>query len=220
MRIKHWLIAIATAMGVLAAPAAQAQSIERDGNTYVAAPVNSGEAHRWAVMHRNNNRDNPFDKQCRDHATTLQVNLDALCGDIKAADLVPAVRSNGYLYDSMTVNGGRVQGTTLYALGRDVVTYSTSVEVGDYLYVIDYYRGPDGCFNVAVKRYRKVTVTFSVPPPPPPVVYQQPQPRTLQTYRQGYTVGGQTFYDCCCNRGFTTGTITLGGQTSTQTFYF
>lgn len=169
---KHWPFAspFLVAACVLAAPAAQAQNtIEHGGYTYVADAVKSNEAHRWSIMHRDSNRKNPFDTQCRGHASFLQVNPDALCGDIRAANLVPAVRSNGYLYDTMTVNGGRVQGTTLYALGRDVVTYSTSVEVGDYLYVIDYYKGPDGCFNVAVKRYRKVPPRQTYAPPPEPL---------------------------------------------------
>lgn len=173
---KIGVAAFALTLALAAPSAALAQSIQHGGDTYVAAPMNSGEAHRWPVMHRNNNRNNPFDTQCRSHASFLQVDPDALCGEINSADLVPAVRSNGYLYDTMTVNGGRVQGTTLYALGRDVVTYSKSVEVGDYLYVIDYYRGPDGCFNVAVKRYRKV-------PPRQTYTPQQPVRPVLRSYR-------------------------------------
>lgn len=219
---KHWLFAspfLALAC-VLAAPAAQAQTM----NPFAKSEYHLGSGgtqvtiEQFAVDPGRYMRPGAYEALRRHIARQIGV-LSLSDAEFKALLLSNRVR---VVSCEGTVNtGGYRTNGTVGRLSRECYAGELRVLVQDSAgnwksgFLL-------GCLNPDYTLVFVVRIDNPPPPAPPPVVIYQrqpPQPRIIQTYRPGYTVGGQVFQDCCCDSIYSTPTITIPGSTSTQTIY-
>lgn len=222
---KHWLFVspfLALAC-VLAAPSA-AQAREGTMNPFVKAEHYLGDGRsqvtleQFAVDPASYLRPGAY-TALRQHIAN-QIGVDSL-SDVELKALLNSNKVKVVPCEGEVITGGLRTNGTVGKLFRGCYAGELKVLVQD----VDGNWKPGfllGCLNPDYTAVVTVTVTVNVLQPGQPIYMpMQPQPRTLQTYRPGYTVGGQTFYDCCCdNRGYTTSIITIPGSTSTQTLFF